>query len=388
VNGQVPTPPEALFRSVGDDLLAPHASVYGRDPATRAIGLAQALATSPVWARLRARAVLVVRPGTPSLLGVLGVIPDAERPLVEAMGWHVDQLLQRLRPIPYAEVEAACERLADRLRERLGDELLQRATLVGIPRGGQVVAGLLAYALGIPSERVGRIAGSGPVLLVDDCVLSGTRLEQWLAHHPGVSVVAAHLASAPGCREAVARHDRVMEVVGAIDLRDHAAQRADGWHERWRERSPDDLWTGDPDHVAFPWNEPDSAVWNPVRERTERSWRVVPPAWCLKNRVEGATAPAEVQVNAVTAAGPHRPADDVLWARLGEEIAVASARDDRAVRLRGIAALAWDALLEHGSAEPIAEDVAEAFRVSSTDVRADLTRLVAQLTDRGLVRPS
>jgi len=380
--------PVALLRHIDDELLAQHPELYGDDPRQRAVAFAHALATSAVWARLRRHAVLAVRPQPEPMVAVFGVVSDEDRPLADAFGWHTDALLRRLRPVGYAEAERACEILAAKLRARLDDEVLAASSVVGVPRGGLVVAGLLAYALGLPSRRVGGLpAEGGRLLVVDDCVLSGARLARWLDANPGPPVVAVHLASVPSCREAiVAQHPRVSDCLAAVDLTDHAPEHGEGWHERWSTRSPGDLWTGDPDHVVFPWNEPDSAVWNTERQVAERAWRVVPPSWCLKNRAEGGSAPDEVQVNASGADGPHGPADRVVWADLDGAVVVAGPGDERAIRLTGVAAVCWRELVRHGNAQPAGHAVAASYDAPEDVVQDDVARLVERLAVRGLLR--
>jgi hypothetical protein len=376
----------AVIRAVDDTVLAPHPAVYGADPHARAVTLTRALATSPLRARLGDAVALVVRPGTPSLIGVLGAVPTDERPLVEAIGWHVDRLLRRLRPMPYTQVEEACQELAVALRQRVGATSLRDLSVVPLPRGGLIVAALLAYALEVAPERIGRVPASGRVILVDDCVLSGARLQQWLRAHPDVDIIAVHLASSTACREALRRHPQVIDSIAAVDLRDHAADYDDDWHRRWGERAVDALWVGDIDHVVFPWNEPESSVWNPARQRGEHAWRVVPPSWCLKNRVQGGRASEDIQLNVVDGDGPVRPSDDVLWAELGEGLLVATPGVERGVRLRGIAAHCWRAVVEHGHPDRLTKELAEQFDVPEPVVREDVGRLLDGLAERGLVR--
>lgn len=379
----------ASLRWLDDRLLERHPGLYGHTAADRAVAFTRALATSPIWARLRGGAVLVVRPHPVPIMAVFGAVAPDERPLLDALGWHADELIRRLRPVTYADAERGCEVLATQLRDRFSEDVLAASSLVGIPRGGQIVASMLAYALGLPSERVGvPPARGGQLLLVDDCVLSGSRLARWLAANPGPPIVAVHLASVAACREAiVAHHPRVTDCLAALDLTDHAPQD-EGWHERWQARAPDDLWTGDPDHVVFPWNEPDSGVWNAERGRTELGWHVVPPSWCLKNRTMGGGAPGEVQVNTTGADGPHSPAETVLWAELDGATVVANAGDQRAIRLTGVAADCWHGLVQYGRAEVASDAVAATYDAPHDIVRADVARLVERLAGRGLLQSS
>ena len=353
------------------------------------MSLAQALVSSPPWGRLR-EATLSLRCGTPSTLGVFAHVGEDDQPIADALGWQVDRILKRLRPLAYQDVEDACWRLARKVRDHLGPRGLRDALVVGIPRGGQIVAGLLSYALSLPASQVGQsMVRDGPVILVDDCVLSGSRLSEWLHSNPGPSVVAAHLASTPACRHAIeAVYPRVAACLAAIDLNDHAVNRDDGWHERWRAREPETPWIGDPDHVIFPWNEPDSVVWNRRRLRGERGWRVAPPHWCMRNRADVAGNPAPIQINSVDRAGHHSPADGVVWSERRQAVLIARRGDDRAVQLAGVAAACWRQLATHGDVDRAVAVIAEMYHTPVTSVRSDILELVKNLSARGLLLSS
>jgi hypothetical protein len=173
--------------------------------------------------------------------------------------------------------------------------------------------------------------------------------------------------------------------LAAIDLHDHAADLYDeGWRERWRARAPDDYWTGEPDHVVFPWNEPELAVGNEHRGRADDGWRLAPPAWCLKNRVTGGSAVAEVQV--LPATGAELIAPEVIWAAFEGATVVASIHDERALRLEGVAARWWDELVQRGDPEAAVAAVAAHYDAPLARVRADLDRLADQLVARQLLR--
>jgi hypothetical protein len=382
--------PLVVARLVEDRLLARHAELYGPDPSTRAISLAHALASSPAWATLRDSAVLAVRTGPRPLLGVIGRVPLERTYLLEALGSLLDQRLERLLPMGYAEVEANCARLGDRLRAHLGDRGVATCSLIGLPRGGLVVAALLSYHLGISGERVGTVASasnSGPRVLVDDLILSGARLRSWLRSYEGPPLVLAHLASVPACREAIlATEPLVAASVAATDLQDYAAtDHDDGWRARWRERSPEDYWTGEPDNVVFPWNEPDLAIWNPQLERAEDGWRVVPPAWCVKNRARAGSIVDEVQEVRSADIGQIRPAPEVIWARFERATVLAGIHDDQAFRLVGPAERWWNEILLHGDDEAAVSTVAAYYGAPRAMVRDDLRRLAEQLRERQLI---
>jgi hypothetical protein len=380
------TEPVAALLPVDDRLLAPHPDLYGYDPAARCLALAQALAGSPAWARLRQHARLVVRPSS-GLIGIIGEIPEDLAAAAFSLGSQVPGLLRRLRPVSYPEVEQACLDLAAELTERLGAGSLRGYRMTGVPRGGMIVAGMLAYTLGLRSDQLRHLDhADGPTILVDDCALSGLRLRESLARCPSREVVVVLLHAHPDLRRSVESSEpRVLLCLAARDLGDHAPARDDydAWKRRWQERSPHDYWTGDPDHVCYPWNEPDALIWNEETEQAEAGWRVVPPAWCLKTRAEASIDDLQV---CVSVEGALMPAAEVIWARTGEGTVVARLGSEKSLLLRGTAEAMWDAMVEAGDATAAAGRVASRLAMDAEAVSRDLDALVSALVERGLLR--
>ena len=64
-------------------------------------------------------------------------------------------------------------------------------------------------------------------------------------------------------------------------------------------------------HLCFPWKETNRLLWNPVTERVEIAWHVVPPELCLENRIRPAV---QIQVHVpLPAGGPLRSPDHVFY---------------------------------------------------------------------------
>ena len=378
----------AVVLRVDDALLEPHTDVFGPSAADRVVALAHALATSPTWAGMRERARIVVRHDKSPIIGAVGHVQDVERPRLEALGWQAADTLRRLHPASWQQSEEACECLAEQLRTLLGRACLSRARLIGLPRGGLIVAGLLAYLLNLDHEQLDATddaRDTWPLIVVDDCMLSGTQLRRWLRRHPdGPPVVVAHLHSHPALRDALTQRERrVTACVAGQDLHDRAvAERGtdyEDWRRRWEARTPESYWTGQPDHICYPWNEPDVLIWNPAVDAVEPGWRVVPPEWCLKNRAEGWQAVRDVQV-CRTPRGSTQPADDVIWANFDDgEVMVAGADTGTSLRLDGVGASMWRAVIASGNPDQAVAAVAQDYRVDRAVVRADLCALLADL---------
>jgi len=203
-------------------------------------------------------------------------------------------------------------------------------------------------------------------------------------------VVSAHLYSPPELRCAIEARERGEVIcLSAHDLRDHApTQQGDGypaWRKRWIDRMDDrGYWVGQPDHVCFAWNEPDVGIWNPVSQREETGWRLVPPELCLKNRPSRGVEPLPVQVQPV-GRGPMKPSPGVLYGELEGRLVIGDLETGESFVLEGVGADMWRALVEHGSLEGASEVLSKEYEVDGSTLREDLRDFTEDLLQRGLL---
>ena len=377
------TPTMAFFKPdmSGPGVRAGLAAVGGLD------GLARAVTASPAWSELGSTA-MVVREAPEPMIGVVGRFDEAALTRLSVLTWQFEHVLPRTMVLDYGAVERAVERLAQALTDRFGRRACASFRYTALPRGGYVVLGLLAYALGLDQDRLGTDgAVSEPLLVVDDCVVSGSRLRRYLdAARPTRPIIAATLFAAPELRETAERDSRVRAVVSAHDLRDDADRRHgigyEAWREAWRRRGHGGYWTGQSQHVAFPWNEPDAGFWNAASDRAERMWRLVAPERCAKNRPPVGESPVAVQTQA-PGTGPLRPAPTVLTARFEDVHVIGAPHWPGCITLEGTAAAMWDALVEHGTVAAAAEVLTLSYDIAPERLRADLDGFAAALTERG-----
>jgi Coenzyme PQQ synthesis protein D (PqqD) len=292
------------------------------------------------------------------------------------------------RFVDYGQAEQDCEALAALLRDRFSRRELARFSVLPIPRGGLIVAGMLAYLLDLAPEQlaVGRRPRS-PVLVVDDCALTGARFAAALGGLSAAEVVFAHLYSHPALRRAVLRREpRVTACLAAHDLRDPARdsfpRNADyqAWRRRWRRRlGPDRYWFGQPELIAFAWSEPDRPFWNPVTKRVEDGWRLLPPHRCLKNRARlgpprPATAARTWQVPAAVAYGEF---DGVLW--------LCQTEKKETYGLEGTGADVWRSLARWGDSDLAAASLRSEYEVDEATARSDIEAFAVELEAQGLL---
>jgi hypothetical protein len=382
----------------GSRVLA-NAAVY-RDmptPADRLRALARALAASPGF-HGNSESVLVVRTAEPMRLALIGRFSPSERTRIEALPGIIEKGLRRLRYVSYDDAERAARALAMQLADKLGKEALSRSRFVALPRGGLFVLGMLSYLLELRADQVGDLSDlesdSGspdvPLVLVDDCALSGLRFSEALERTVAPAVVFAHLFSHPELRDEIERRER--RVVGCFagenltDMADELLDEdRDTWEARWRSLSGGrSYWIGLPEHVCFPWNEPDITIWNTESGEEEAPWRVVPPEYCLKNMP---VAPGSFRLQEQGAfEGPIRPAEATLFARLEEEVLAADVETGRAYSFPGIAGEMWTGLVADGSSEKgVVDRLVGEYDVEPAQVEADVDSLVERAIGLGLL---
>ncbi len=318
--------------------------------------------------------------------------PSGLRPVDAARLGTLPQLVRRLRRtlryVDYRQAERDCEALAARLLQAYPRRALEEFAVRGIPRGGMIVLGMLSYMLNLKAQLAAGCATdpARPLLLVDDCALSGARFRETLAVVASPRVVFAHLYSHPELRAAIVeREPRVERCLAVADLADHARQIYGEEYERWRAAGQERLgggpyWLGLPDLVCFAWSEPDRPIWNPVSEELEEGWRLLPAHRCLKSRAELGPPPAPV------AAPAWQVADGVASARCDGRIWLYSLDSDRVYSLEGVAVDMWNVLAGWGSVEAGVEYLAGRYEASRRTLSADLEAFARTLSGHRLLK--
>lgn len=370
---------------------APFPQETGRDLVAQLQTVQRALSFSPLWTEMP-RASIVVRQGSDPLLGIIGYFDAADEARLEALQWQLHHLLPRLRYIGYARAEEDCERLAERLVERFGREELRDFRFAAMPRGGFVVLGMLAYVLGLQRSQLDPPHPTdAPLVVVDDCTISGVRFGQFLERIENPSIVFAHLYSPPESREAIEdREAGRVTCLGAHDLHDHARENLGeeypAWRERWMERMDRrGYWVGQPEHVCFAWNEPDFGFWNPVTGREETGWRFVPPELCLKNRPAPGQEPVPVQIQS-QGVGSLKPSAHTLFGEFEGGVAIGNLKTGESFMLDGAGADMWRAIVEHGEVERAAAALLGTYEVDASILIADLREFVDDLLSQDLLK--
>ena len=358
------------------------AVLYGDSPLVERITqLAAALAVSPVLTHMSPACFVVGQDPQPTL-ALIGEFGEDDQPRLHALQHTIRTVLPTTRYISHKAVEAACRSLAERLVELVGVSQLQSSRFRAIPRGGYIVLGLLSYLLEIDDLN----DGDGPLIVVDDCAISGARFRQFLdSVDDEGEILFAHLYSTPELRNAIELAESEVRCVAGDDLRDLAPERLgsghEAWQGRWRDRGETPYWIGQPEHIVFPWNEPDSSFWNPVTNREEKSWTVAPADRCLKNDRQPL---AGVFVLPEPAEGV-QPDPETVWARIGERVIAGNLETEEVVSLDASAADMWEALVNENSEKAALATLSTLYDVDPAALQEDLLTFVDDLRQRGLV---
>lgn len=337
----------------------------------------------------------MVRAHSQPFLGVLGTFSAAEESWLHTQNAALDATCRYLRFLDFPQVLAACETLAERLARTLGGPALEDARFHAIPRGGLIVLGLLASRLQLRPEQLAPATGEAGDpdrlhVVVDDCALTGLRFGQLLRQTAARRIVFAPLYSPPELRQnLLAREPRVHACLSAGDIGPlPLPPDFPGWPDDRRERADTvRYYVGQPEPIAFPWNEPDRSLWNPELEGYQSAWRLVPPELCLKNRLpSGAPAPAvQLQPPGRAGQGELRPAGQVLFGEVAGELVVCDLDSGECLQLTGSGADLWQALVRHGKLEGVVADLAARYEAPDGELRRDASRFVEELLARGLL---
>lgn len=338
------------------------------------------------------QATLIARPEPVPALGILADLDPSGLSWLSAMRGFLDRLPSRLRSLEYSDVESLVEELASVLRVKVGEDVLNEARFVGIPRGGLIVLGMLAYVLGLdPTQLSTRSPGSGPVVVVDDCAYSGTGLNAFLEGCAADDVVFACLLAPPSLLESLAQTEpRVSACVSAGELADLTPTGDEGaaWRSEWAQRlERPRYWLGITEYVCFPWGEPDWSYWDHHSQRVVDGWSVMPPEISLKHRHPAPNEPLPVQIQRA-GRGPLTPGPAVLAATWEGEVRLVNMDTDSHYGLDGVAADMWREVLAHGDVAAASAAIAAEYDADPEEIHGDLTALVGDLLAAGLLHRS
>jgi hypothetical protein len=292
-----------------------------------------------------------------------------------------------VRVVTYRDAERDAERLAALLLSTFGRREIARYGYVAIPRGGFFVLGWLSYMLNLSRDALRPRGGGRPLVVVDDCCLTGFRFHQFLASVRSGKTIFAHLYSHPAVRRAIEDAEtRVLGCFAACDLRDISREcfprerdRAT-WQRHWRARMKGPrYWIGLSEWVVLPWNEPDRLLWNPSSRRVERGWRLASPDLCLKNRFQLGLPPRLLLRESL------RASNRVAYRLAPDEVLLCNLRTERVYRLKGVSAAMWRALAACGNIETAADHLSRQYAAEPSRIRRDLDAFAKDLIRGGLL---
>ncbi len=352
------------------------------DCETPLLELAQGIASSPLWSSMPPSAIVVhINPPT---IAVVGRYNKVETARIRALSWHVDYALRHLRYVNFPQAVEDCRVLGARFREHLGDDKIQRCSFNALPRGGLIVLGILSYIMGISPGQL-QYPGSPdvPLVVVDDCAISGERFSAFMESCGQKEVIFAPLYSHPELR-AGRLGLPVTACISARDLGDYSDEVNGGtesYRKTWSGRFDNErLWIGLPEYLCFSWNEPDRPFWNPVTEKTECGWTLLPPRRCLKNMPP--RIPVYVQP---VSRGPLAPSKEVIFAVIGEEVVIGHTVSRESYVLDGVSAAIWNAVVKFGNRGQVITALADEYDADKQVLQAEVTDFIDLLLQKRIL---
>jgi hypothetical protein len=352
--------------------------------------VAEAIALHPLWQEL-SQGLCIVRAEPKPVLAVLGTFSAKALGQLSLQAPFLNQACQRLRYVTYADAMLACEQLAEQLHNAFGSKSLSEFQFYGVPRGGLIVLGMLSYILGLRPEQLNPSELSdAPLVVVDDCALSGSRFYRVLQQYPHQPLILTTLYAHCELRAAIAaREPNVIQCLSGQELYDRGTETMGADYKTWQAQNQARLvghryWLGLPDYICFPWNEPDHLLWNPATAELEQSWHILPPMACLKNRpVNGVALPIQVQPSVQ---GWLQPTEHIVFGELNGQVLIGHLLTGEIFGLSGKAAAFWRVILRAEGVEAAIEQLSQQHPGSS--LRSDFTTLITQLIQQQILQPS
>lgn len=343
--------------------------------------VAQAVAVHPLWQEVP-QAIGIVRAHPQPVLAILGTFSAKALGQIQLQSPFLNQACERLRYVSYGSAIAVCEQLADQLKNAFGLKSLGEFQFYGVPRGGLIVLGMLSYILGLRAEQLNAPhASEAPLVVVDDCALSGSRFYRVLQQYPQRDLIFATLYAHSTLRQTIVdREPTVLNCFSGQDLYDHGPKTMGADYPAWQIQNQARLaghryWLGLPDYICFPWNEPDHLLWNPVTASLEQSWHILPPTACLKNRASnGSTLPIQVQP---TVRGWLQPTEHIAFGELDGQVLIGYLPTGETFGLSGKAAAFWRVILGAAGMEAAIAQLAQQY--PTRNLHEELAGLIEQL---------
>jgi hypothetical protein len=370
------------------DVLSHYSSQLGLTTEQAIEALSEAVALHPGWQGIP-QGMLVWRTQPTPCLAVIGIIPSKSLRQLDLQQAALNSACQRLRYVTYAEAEIACESLATQLIERFGLKALSGFRFCGIPRGGLIVLGMLSYALGLSHDQMTPpYPEEVPLAVVDDCALSGSRFARTLQQYPRQDLIFAPLYSHPDLRRNLTETEpQVLHCLSGQDLVDHGPNMMGAEYGAWQVQNQERLkgrryWLGLPDYLCFPWNEPDHLLWNPLTQKLEESWHIVPPAYCLKNQ-PGVSFTVQRQP---CFEGWLQPTAQTIFGSIDRQVLIGNLSTQETFGLSGRAAEFWWTLSSARSLEDAIASLARSTHEPElTELKIELTNLIEELLTQNIL---
>lgn len=306
----------------------------------------------PISKSIKSVQAIVVKVDPIPALGIIGEFDAAEIAYLKLQLRSLPLTCGRLKYIDPQSVTAVCEKLAEQLFQHYGLAELQQFGFTGIPRGGLIVLGTLSYLLNLKSSQLTPpFAEGSPLVVVDDCILSGARVAQFLQQISSSQIILAPLFIHPDCRASIIAHEeKVADCWSGADLVDRGVEIMGANYTRWQQQNLERLagtryWLGLPDYLCFPWNEPDYLLWNAMTQTYQKSWPIVPPHLCLKNRSITQTSHPTVH-HQIHFPGVIQPTSDTVFAVLADTVIIGHISTGATYCLRTDQAKQWRRMME------------------------------------------
>lgn len=291
----------------------------------------------------------------------------------------LDTSLQQIQYLDSTQCLDLTKSLAKIIKQTVPENILKNSQVVAIPRGGLFIQAMLSYFLPLKHHQLQYTENdvdTSPLIIVDDCAISGLRLAQQLEKFPNRDIYFFTIASPEKLRDSVKlKEARVLDFKSVVNIKSYSTLKAQNTQQRY--------WLGQCDAVIFPWSETQRSHFSNGKLSNRPLWKIAPDKLCMSTKAKKQAIKAtEVKEN--QSAVLSTP-DNILHFTDQGITKILDASTMKHYSLDAIGSDIWQSLLSNSNLDHALAELSATYKVSKTRLNNDMQLLTQKLIDAGLI---
>ena len=291
----------------------------------------------------------------------------------------LDTSLQQIQYLDSTQCLDLTKSLAKIIKQTVPENILKNSQVVAIPRGGLFIQAMLSYFLPLEHHQLQYTENdvdTSPLIIVDDCAISGLRLAQQLKKFPNREIYFFTIASPRELRDSVnSKESRILDFKSVLDVKSYSTLDLNHASQCY--------WRGQCDTIIFPWSETQRSYRFNGQLSNVPLWKVAPNKLCLSAREKKQRIrTTEIKENPSSVMSTP---DDVLYHTDQGLTRILNVSTMKHYSLDSIGSTIWQSLLKNADLDNVLAELSSIYGVSKTKLNSDVQLLTQKLFNDGLI---